>query len=167
MRLWNEKDPELSLRDFFMIHVGIVTPHNAQRIALGDALKQEFLGVLSHDVVIRSEEEQIIRGAIRTVDKYQGSDRSIIIASMGVSSPSRLQEEEDFLYQLNRFNVTISRPKYRLLFVCSETFLLHIPKKEENIAMVKGIRAIMNKICTQRTSFYEGKLECTLHYSEK
>ena len=165
LRLW--KDSPESIIEFFTEHVGVVTPHNAQRIALGDKLEKELEPYFSADEQQRTKEKQVLRGAIRTVDKFQGSDRSVIISCVGVSSPVRLKEEEDFLYQLNRFNVTISRPKYRLLFICSQTFLFHIPKQESSVKMIKGLNTIIKKICTQQKTVSEEGYDCILHYSSK
>lgn len=162
LRLWSTKPTDITFEEFFSRHIGIVTPHNAQRISLGDALCTAFQAYLALDDTQKQEQETILRGSIRTVDKFQGSDRSVIIASMGVSSPVRLQEEEAFLFHLNRFNVTISRPKFRLVFICSQTFVHHIPKSKEAIMMVKGLNAIIKKVCV-----WEHPLSsAVLHYSK-
>ena len=165
LRLWDATT--VSMEEFFTKHVGIVTPHNAQRIALGEKLEDALSSYMSTNEKQQQKERFSLRGSIRTVDKFQGSDRSVIISTIGVSSPTRLKEEEDFLYQLNRCNVTISRPKYRLLFICAHTFLLHIPKEESNIKMIKGLNAIRTKICTRESIVKLNGHTSTLYYSTK
>ena len=140
------------IQRFFEEEIGVVTPHNLHRQKIGAKIKEKLSA-------LKEEDKIWIDNAVRTVDKFQGSDRSCILASMGVSLRSRLQEEEGFLYQVNRFNVTISRPKYRLVFFCSQNFLHHIPKTEEGVQMMQGIKRILSKQLRKRyLSKYKQKI---------
>ena len=64
-----------------------------------------------------------LKKAIVSVEKFQGSDRSLIIATMGISDNDQLAAEEEFIYDLNRFNVLTSRAKSKVILLCSRNFL--------------------------------------------
>ena len=70
---------------------------------------------------------------IYSVEEFQGSDRSFIIGTIGVSSQDQLLSEQ-FLYDLNRFNVLISRAKHKMLSVLKNAFALFRQKKIMGVA---------------------------------
>ncbi|MEC7984251.1 MAG: AAA domain-containing protein, partial [Myxococcota bacterium] len=140
-----------SIKRFFEEEVGVVTPHNLHRQKITTKIKARLS--------LPQESNKWIANAVRTVDKFQGSDRSCMIASMGVSLRSRLKEEERFLYQINRFNVTISRPKFRLVFFCSQNFLHYIPQTEEGVRMMRGLKRILHhQLGHEYRSEYNGNI---------
>jgi hypothetical protein len=110
--------------------IGIVTPHRAQRSLLKSQLANFYGG--SVDV-------------IDTVERLQGDERSTIIVSATASLPSAISASAEFILDLNRSNVAFSRARDRLIVVCSETLLDHIPAETEHYdsAMLwKSLRAI-------------------------
>jgi uncharacterized protein len=104
--------------------VGVVTPHNAQR------------GVVKNLLLDR----QNLR--VDTVERYQGGEADFIIISSTVSDPDYVRIESDFLLNLNRVNVAISRMKKKLVIVASRSIFEFMPqdaKDYDKALLWKGI----------------------------
>lgn len=111
--------------------VGVITPHRAQRTRLRSALAQ-YPAV---DV-------------IDTVERFQGGERQNIIVSATASDPAAIAASVEFILDLNRSNVAFSRAQDRLIVVCAETLLDHIPPETEDYqsAMLwKSLRALCSR----------------------
>jgi uncharacterized protein len=80
----------------------IITPYNAHRTALTEALPGMRIG---------------------TVDKFQGQEAPIAIYSMATSSPEEAPRGMEFLYSLNRLNVATSRAQCLAVVVASPALL--------------------------------------------
>jgi hypothetical protein len=94
--------------------VAVVTPHRAQRSLLKERLAPWMVPGGSLDMV-------------DTVERLQGGERPTVIVSACASDPNAIAARADFLLNLNRANVAFSRPKERLIVVCSRSLLEHIP----------------------------------------
>lgn len=108
--------------------VGVVVPHRAQRTLLKTALA-DFPAV----------------DAIDTVERFQGGERQTIIVSATASDPAAIAARAEFLLGLNRANVAFSRAQRRLIVVCSERLIAHIPPTTEHYAealLWKSLRAV-------------------------
>ena len=149
---------------FFERELGIVTPHNVHRQKIITKLKSQLSPWFDSAANHREQQLQSLANAIRTVDKFQGSARSFIIGTIGISLPSRLEEDESFLYQRNRFNVMISRPKDRLLLICSDNFIQHVPKSEGAAQLLQGIRRIQNTLLPYQQQVTWNGEALSLHY---
>ena len=91
----------------------------------------------------------LLRSTIYSVEKFQGSDRDYIIASVGISSRDQLSAEEAFIYDLNRFNVLTSRAKQKMLLVCSRNFLDYVPRDRDVLAYAARIRDYAMNFCNE------------------
>jgi len=91
--------------------VGIVTPHNAQR------------GVVKNLLLDGRENVRV-----DTVERYQGGEADFIIISSTVSDPDYVRAESDFLLNLNRINVAISRMKKKLVIIASRSIFEFMPQ---------------------------------------
>jgi uncharacterized protein len=91
--------------------VGIVTPHNAQR-----GLLQNMLSDIGKTV------------RVDTVERYQGGEGDFIIISSTVSDPDYVRGESDFLLNMNRLNVAVSRMKKKLVIVASKSIFQFMPQ---------------------------------------
>jgi hypothetical protein len=119
----------------------IVTPHRAQRNLL-----QQYLAAHTAD------EGPV--GVIDTVERLQGGERRNIIVSACQSDPASIAARVDFILDLNRSNVAFSRAQERLIVVCSETLLDHIPPEVDQYSATmlwKSLRAL----CTERVGIEE------------
>ena len=107
--------------------VGVVVPHRAQRALLKSALE----GDPAVDV-------------IDTVERLQGGERPTIIVSATASDPAAINARAEFILGLNRANVAFSRAQRRLVVVCSERLIAHLPPSAEHYAeamLWKSLRA--------------------------
>jgi len=61
--------------------------------------------------------------SIDTVERFQGDERDVIIVSATASDPDYVLNEADFLLNLNRLNVAISRPRKKLVVIASRSVI--------------------------------------------
>jgi hypothetical protein len=114
----------------------VVTPHRAQRNLL-----QQQLGAFSGPAGPV--------GLIDTVEKLQGGERQNIIVSGTESDPASIASRVDFILDLNRSNVAFSRAQERLVVVCAETLLSHIPAEVEqyqDTMLWKSLREVCSEL---------------------
>ena len=69
-----------------------------------------------------------IRDAVDTVERFQGQQRDVIIASYTLGDPDQIAEEEEFLMSLNRFNVIASRARAKLVVLVSQEVIGHLAR---------------------------------------
>lgn len=96
------------------VEMGVVTPHNAQRGALGTALPSAV--------------------PVDTVEKYQGGERDVIAVSGTVSDPEFGRREERFILNPRRLLVAISRARFLTIVVCSTALFEIAPRDAERLA---------------------------------
>jgi uncharacterized protein len=92
--------------------IGIITPHNAQK-----GLLKNLLGDFSKNA------------RVDTVERYQGGEADFILISTTVSDPDYVRSESEFLLNLNRINVAISRMKKKLVVVASRSIFEFMPQE--------------------------------------
>ena len=107
-----------STQDFWAKAVGVVTPHRAQQGLIVTRLQSVFRA--------SGHVAEAIRDAVDTVERFQGQQRDIIIASYTVGDPDHIAEEDEFLMSLNRFNVIASRARAKLIVLVSQDILNHL-----------------------------------------
>jgi hypothetical protein len=140
---------------FWEESVGIVSPHNAQGRLIIHRLFQEFSkgtriqSKLSPELLM-----QLLKKTIYSVEKFQGSDRDLIIASIGVSDLDQLQAEAEFIYDLNRFNVLTSRAKSKIIFIANMNFLNYIPEKLVIMEEAALIREYTSDFCNKQAIIF-------------
>lgn len=115
--------------------VAIITPHRAQRSLLRTILS-DFTGP-----------GQPI-GVIDTVERLQGGERPTIIVSATASDPAAISARSEFLLDLNRSNVAFSRTQERLIVVCSQSLIDHIPADAETYASTMLWKSLRG-VCTE------------------
>lgn len=86
--------------------IGVVVPHRAQKALLRSAFPS--LAEVN---------------SIDTVERFQGDERDVIIVSATASDPDYVRNEADFLLNMNRLNVAISRPRKKLIVIASRSVI--------------------------------------------
>lgn len=151
-QLQNELDPSTSApisptttpytpTEFWERAVGVVTPHRAQQGLIVSRLQQAFnaTGALA----------DAIRGAVDTVERFQGQQRDVIIASFALGDPDQIAEEEEFLMSLNRFNVMGSRARAKLVVLVSREVVDHLASEIEILRESRLLKVFVESFCDQ------------------
>lgn len=128
-------------QEFWDRAVGVVTPHRAQQGLVVSRLQQAFnaTGALAES----------IRGAVDTVERFQGQQRDIIIASFALGDPDQIAEEEEFLMSLNRFNVMASRARAKLIVLVSREVVDHLASEVEVLRESRLLKVFVESFCDQ------------------
>jgi hypothetical protein len=108
---------------FFERGVGICTPHRAQQAAVLD-------GLFRH-LPLQEVDQETMYNSVDTVERFQGQEKAVMIASFGLGDADQIGAEEEFLYSLNRFNVIASRAKAKLIVLVSRRLVDHLPRERK------------------------------------
>ncbi len=131
---------------FWEKKIGIISPHNAQSRLI---IRQVIGRIKNYNLNHLKEEDfmQLLEKTIFSVEKFQGSTRELIIASFGVSAIDQLRGEEEFIYDLNRFNVLTSRAKYKNIIIWSQNFIDYVPNDQLVMKSAFKIKNYNDLIC--------------------
>lgn len=132
-------DQPYTPQEFWMKGIGVVTPHRAQQGLIVGRLQQ----VLGHPDVPPS----LIRDAVDTVERFQGQQRDVIVASFALGDPDAIQDEEEFLMSLNRFNVLASRARAKLIVLVSWEVVDHLASEIDILRASSLLKAYVNSFC--------------------
>lgn len=122
---------EMNLGDsFFEDGVGIVTPHKAQQA--------EVVRILS-DIMPPELNRDGIRSAVDTVERFQGQEKNVMIATFALGDPDTISLEEEFIFGLERFNVVASRARAKLIVIISRELADHLPS---DVAIMRSSRLL-------------------------
>jgi hypothetical protein len=137
--------------DFFRKAVGVVTPHRAQQGLIVTRLLQVFgaTGPLA----------EAIRGSVDTVERFQGQQRDIIIASYTLGDPDQIAEEDEFLMNLNRFNVIASRARAKLIVLVSQEVIGHLAHDIDVLRESRLLKLYAESFCRNRRPMSLGYIE--------
>jgi DNA replication ATP-dependent helicase Dna2 len=141
----NELHDEAS---FWGSAVGIVTPHRAQQSKIVHRLQSIF----------PSHPASKIRDAVDTVERFQGQERQIILASFGLGDPDLIQSEDEFLYSLNRFNVLTSRARAKLVVFTTRTLVDHLSNDSGVLKESLLLKRFVESFCRNEQSLTLGYL---------
>ena len=127
--------------EFWRKAVGVVTPHRAQQGLIVSRLLSAFgaAGQLG----------DAIRDAVDTVERFQGQQRDIIIASYTLGDPDQIAEEDQFLLSLNRFNVVASRARAKLIVFVSQEVVSHLAHDIDVLRESKLLKVYAESFCDQ------------------
>ncbi|MDE0395261.1 MAG: hypothetical protein OYK82_10820 [Gammaproteobacteria bacterium] len=62
------------------------------------------------------------------MERSQGKDRALMLASFGRGDTNQIRAEEELIYSLNRFNVTASRARAHLIALLVRQLANHLPR---------------------------------------
>jgi hypothetical protein len=116
--------------------IGVVTPHRAQRARIVDGLADAF------DV-----DRSLVDSAVDTVERFQGQERHVIVASYAVGDPDTIAQEEEFLQNLNRFNVLATRPMSKLIVAVTDELVGHLASDIDTLRSSALIKQFATTYC--------------------
>lgn len=129
-----------SENEFFESGIGIVTPHKAQKALVVRKLLELFPKA-SPEAVFES---------VDTVERFQGGERDTIIVSFGVGDTDIIEGEEEFLLQLERTNVAISRARAKCIVLMPKSLAYHLPTDEKAAETSVAIKSYLEEFCGHR-----------------
>jgi hypothetical protein len=127
---------------FWKRAIGVVTPHRAQRARIVERLSGMFATPGAHP-----DTAAWIADAVDTVERFQGQERDVIIASYAVGDPDTVAEEAEFLHDLNRFNVLATRAKAKLIVIASRELVAHISSDLQVIRSSELLKDFVDTFC--------------------
>ena len=130
-------DEPHSVRSFWERAVGVVTPHRAQMGKIVARLQSIFP---EHDAAA-------IWNAVDTVERFQGQQRDVIIASFGLGDPDLIRAEDEFLYSLNRFNVMASRARAKLIVFTTRSLVDHLADDADVLEESRLLKNFADSFC--------------------
>ncbi|MHA1844366.1 MAG: AAA domain-containing protein [Promethearchaeota archaeon] len=140
---------------FWSEKLGVVAPHNAQgRLIIRNIYESITNRTNPKTYLNHSELMDYLKDTVYSVEKFQGSDRELIISSIGISDKDQLNAESEFIYNLNRFNVLTSRAKAKIILICSKKFLDFIPNEREIMIESAKIRNFAHNFCNVKDFLY-------------
>jgi superfamily I DNA and/or RNA helicase len=126
--------------ELFARGVGVVTPHKAQRATVLTELETLF----------PNTNRDLMADAVDTVERFQGGERHTIIVSFGVGDIEVIQGEEEFLLQLQRINVAVSRAMAKCIVILPKSLAYHLPSERKVLKTAKAIKSYIEEFCAQR-----------------
>jgi DNA replication ATP-dependent helicase Dna2 len=139
--------------EFWRRAVGVVTPHRAQQGLIVTRLHEVFNAT--------GQMADYIREAVDTVERFQGQQRDVIIASYTLGDPDQIAEEEEFLMSLNRFNVIASRARAKLVLLVSQEVIGHLARDVDILRESRLLKVYAEIFCSNSRPMNLGHLDGT------
>jgi predicted RecB family nuclease len=109
---------------------------------LSSVTKRDIIVVSPYNLQVNLLMERIEGVEIGTIDKFQGREAPVAILSMSTSDVNESPRGLDFLFNLNRLNVALSRAKALAIIVASPELLKTRCRKIEQMELVNFFCAI-------------------------
>ncbi len=147
--------------DFINNRIGIVTPHRAQRSQI-------------QNLLLESDIELNDRSFIDTVDRFQGQERDLVIASYTVSDKDFVASEESFILDPRRFNVSLTRAKSKFIMIVSDAIIDHLSNDKDVATDAAHLQMFVIKFCNKinrmSLNYFENKvlkeMNCRVRHRE-
>lgn len=102
----------LFMRDVLPEDIGVVVPYRAQGRLIRSLIRRNLL-----------DSDLANRLVVDTVERMQGQEREVVIVSFATASAKFAAQVADFLFQPQRLNVAVTRPRTKLILVGSHHML--------------------------------------------
>jgi DNA replication ATP-dependent helicase Dna2 len=102
----------LLMREVLPEEIGVVVPYRAQSRLIRSLLRRNLM-----------DDEIVGKLVVDTVERMQGQEREVMLVSFTTASPRFAAQVSDFLFQPQRLNVAVTRPRTKLILVGSHHIL--------------------------------------------
>jgi DNA replication ATP-dependent helicase Dna2 len=102
----------LLMREVSPEEIGVVVPYRAQSRLIRSLLRRNLM-----------DDEIVQKLVVDTVERMQGQEREVVLVSFATASPKFAAQVADFLFQPQRLNVAVTRPRTKLILVGSQHML--------------------------------------------
>ncbi len=100
----------LLMREVLPEEIGVVVPYRAQSRLIRSLLRRNLM-----------DDEIVGKLVVDTVERMQGQEREVVLVSFATASPRFAAQVADFLFQPQRLNVAVTRPRTKLIRVGATT----------------------------------------------
>jgi DNA replication ATP-dependent helicase Dna2 len=125
--------------------VGVVVPYRAQSRLIRSLLRRQI-----------EDEQTLGQLVVDTVERMQGQEREVVLVSFATASPAFALQMADFLFQPQRLNVAVTRPRTKLVLVGSRFMLSGTPKEPAQVESFALLRDLLESCYT--ITLPEGRL---------
>lgn len=111
--------------------IGVVVPYRAQSRLIRSLLRRTM-----------NDENIWKRVVVDTVERMQGEEREVVLVSFATASPAFAAQIADFLFQPQRLNVAVTRPRTKLILIGSHHMLeadQYDPDHIETLALLRDM----------------------------
>jgi DNA replication ATP-dependent helicase Dna2 len=111
--------------------IGVVVPYRAQSRLIRSLLRRTI-----------GDETIWTKVVVDTVERMQGQEREVVLVSFATASPAFAAQMADFLFQPQRLNVAVTRPRTKLILVGSHHMLdgdQYDPAHAGTFALLRGL----------------------------
>jgi len=137
-----------------------VAPHRAQCSLVAQNLNTTFLGQTPNT----GATPQGIRATVDTVERYQGPFLALIFASFGLGDPDLIALEDEFLFDLNRFNVLVSRAATKAFVMLSRPVVEHLADDQDVLRASRLLKNYVGLTCKHAASielpYFDANARC-------
>jgi AAA domain len=119
-----------------MERLSIVTPHRAQMATIRNLLVDAARMPVDPPPFVD------------TVDRVQGQERDLIIASYAVADRDFVRAEEEFILDPRRFNVTLTRARSKFIMLVSDAVIQHLPSDAQVARDAAHLQLFVENYCS-------------------
>jgi hypothetical protein len=138
--------------DFFERGVGVVTPHRAQQALVINRLQSLFSSQAGLSA-------STIRDSVDTVERFQGQQRDVMLATFALGDPDAISDEDEFLLSLNRFNVMASRARAKLVVLITREVVDHLSADPDVLRGSSLLKSFVETFCDNRRTMTLGAVD--------
>jgi hypothetical protein len=140
--------------EFWSRGVGVVTPHRAQQALVISRLQSLFTGNAAPP-------PGSIRESVDTVERFQGQQRDVMFATFALGDPDAISDEDEFLLNLNRFNVMASRARAKLVVLVAREVVDHLSADPVVLRGSALLKSFVETFCSQGRTMTLGHIVAT------
>ena len=135
-RALEDQHGSLTEEEFWGERLGIVTPHRAQMSRVRNLLEN----------AARMRPTSL--PFVDTVDRFQGQERDLIIASYTVADRDFVASEAEFILSARRFNVTLTRARSKFVMLVSDALVGHLPADADVAREAAHLQLFVQNYCS-------------------